>query len=196
MSISFIGKGLSIVISCDFVVHHDWMSFLAFWSMKKNLPDAKMALACRRLAQADIFNWARKCSVPLIFHNYETKEEIKDLILKNKKSKLTEPLLMISPNMAFLRDFEEAGFDTQGFRNNFDAEKIDGLVSEAKSQNTTVCCDYSGGWGNFVTNEWINKQSIPLSGVNFSAGIMSPNERRLAALWESATNMYQSISRG
>lgn len=196
MSISFIGKGLSILVTCDFVIHHDWMSFLTFWSMKKNLPDATMSIVCRRSINSDIFGWARKCSVPLVFYNYHDVEGAKNYMLGNPRSKLLDPVLVVPPNLLFVRDFEEAGFDTKVFENNFDALKIDGFISDAKSQNTTVCCDYSKGWGNFVANEWINKESMPLIGVNFSAGIMSPNERRIAALWESATNMYQSLSRG
>ena len=41
MKISSIGKGLSILICCDFTVPHDWMSFLTFWSVKKNLLSVK-----------------------------------------------------------------------------------------------------------------------------------------------------------
>lgn len=194
MSISYIGKGLSILICCDFIVSHDWMSFLTFWSIKKNLPDANISVICRRKANSDIFHWTRKCSIPLTFHTTESLSEIKELSLKNPKSKISEPVLLVKPNIVFLRDFDEAGFDSNIFKNH--SFEIEGLVSDVKSENTTVCCDYSDGWGNFVTSTWINKSSIPFSSVDYSAVIMSLNEKRFAALWESASKMYQSILRG
>lgn len=194
MSISSVGKNLSILICCDFIVPHDWMSFLTFWSIKKNLPDACIGIACKRKANADIFHWARKCSVPIIFHTLDSFSDIKEFALRNPKSKMNEPMLLVTPSVVFLRDFEEAGFDPVCI------EKcsfgIDGLVSDVKSQNPTVCCDYSDGWGNFVTSTWINKSSIPFSFADYSTGIMSSNEKRLAALWESASKMYQSLLRG
>ena len=151
-------------------------------------------MTCRRKAGADIFNWTRRCSIPLVLHTIDSLLEIKSFALKNPKSKITEPVLLVKPSVVFLRDFDEAGFNPNIFeKNSFD---IDGLISNIKSQNPTVCCDYSDGWGNFVTSTWINKSSIPFSAVDYSAGIMSPNEKRLAALWESASKMYQSILRG
>ena len=194
MSISSIGKGLSILICCDFIVAHEWMSFLTYWSVKKNLTDASVTVACRRGATADLFHWARKCSVPLIFHSLEDPNEIRQLCLRNPRAKLSEPLLIVRPSVVFVRDFEEAGFDVSRLQgSNFE---VDGLVSDARSDNTTVCCDYAGGWGNFNTSRWINRSSIPFSTEDFSARVMAPNEKRLAALWESASRMYQSIIRG
>ena len=194
MNISSIGKGLSILICCDFIVSHDWMSFLTFWSIRKNLPDATVSVVCKRRANADIFKWTRKCSVPIIFHTLDSVSDIKEFALRNPKSKVSEPVLLVKPSVVFVRDFEEAGFNPSVCdKNSFE---IDGLIANVKSQNPTVCCDYSDGWGNFVTSTWINKSSIPFSVVDYSTGTMSANEKRLAALWESASKMYQSILRG
>jgi hypothetical protein len=196
MSISYIGGGLSIIISCEYVVHHDWMSFLSFWSIRKNLPDAKLTIACRRGVSSDIFSWTRRCSVPIIYHKLDSNQEIKDFLLSNPRSKVENPVLIVLPEFIFLRDFDEADFDTSVLEHKFDYKEIPNLVSNIKTQNPTVCCDYSDGWGNFVTSEWINKASIPLYGIDYSKQAMSVNEGRLARLWESATTIYQSISRG
>ena len=200
MSISTVGNGLSIIISCDYTPHHDWMAFLCWYSMKKNLPDANIMVSCRRnISGCDILSWTRRCNLPLLFHKCQNAQDETEHILLNKKSKIALPVLHVPADFICLRDFDEGNFD----RSSFDALKIifandtPELVSDCKQENHTVFVDYKNGWGKFVTSSWINKFSTPLDTVSsYVKHGMTVNETRLGHLWESAARIYQSVSRG
>jgi len=61
------GKGLNILIHCNYLPHHDWMTFAAWYSIIKNLPDAEVSIYCDRskFVNMPIFSWAKK--IPTIF---------------------------------------------------------------------------------------------------------------------------------
>ena len=196
MSVSSVGNNLTVAIDCRYVSHHEWMSFLLYWSCVKHLPEAKVSLACNRhLMNLNIFNWCSRCDVPLIFHKFEDRTNLHEY-LKNHKTTKTEYVVLVDPHIVFLRDFEEASFDSNIFTKIKQISEVDGVVSDIKSENPSVCCNYSNGWGKFVTPNWINKNSIPFSDVNFADANMSINENRLARIWKSATKIYPKVSRG
>lgn len=196
MAISSIGNGLTIAINCDFVSHHEWMGFLQYVSILKHLPEAKVIITCRRrMIGMNIFNWCRRCNVHLLFHTSENISELHNFLKRNKALK-TECVLITEPNLVFLHDFEEVGFDKEIISKIKHISETDGLVSEIKSENSTVCCDYSSGWGKFVTANWINKNSIPFSTINFACAGMSVNENRLAKVWNAARKLYPNLARG
>jgi hypothetical protein len=197
MAVSSIGNGLTVVIECDFLPHHEWMSFLAYWSLKNNLPEAKAIVTCvRRDMNIDILNWPRKCNVPILFHKPMDQDNLSYFIATHPKIKVTQDFIFIKPTIVFLRDFEESSTNPDVFERGKNISEIQGIVSKINSENPTICCDYSEGWGKFVTSDWINKKSIPFSSVNFVDADMSLNENRLARLWKSATKIYPSVSRG
>ena len=99
----------------------------------------------------------------------------------NRSDPITEKKEVLEPNV---------------FERGKNISEIQGIVSKINSENPTICCDYSEGWGKFVTSDWINKKSIPFSSVNCVDADMSLNENRLARLWKSATKIYPSVSRG
>lgn len=64
------GGGLKIIISCDYVKHHHWMSYLSWFSFVKNLPDAEVSIMCKRgMDKYELFSWCYKFKVPIIFYN-------------------------------------------------------------------------------------------------------------------------------
>jgi hypothetical protein len=199
MEVSSLGDNLAILIKCDHAPHHDWMSFFCWYSISKNLPEAKVIVACSRGGEMnfDIFNWPKRCGVQFAYHNPGL-DTVK-FVLDNDKFETGTPLLVLEPCTACLRDFDEAQFDQSTLAKNevFKAKELSGLVSETKDENPSVFTDYSNGWGKFVTSSWINKASTPLvTGLSFFKPMMSVNESRLGKLWDRASLMYQSVSRG
>lgn len=195
--ISSLGNGLTVVIQSEYVPHHDWMSFLTYWSITKTLPDSKVACLCvREKMNMDIFNWPRKCKVPFAYHSPMSKEDLKEFVRKNPKVEKTESFLFVSPEIIFLRDFEEAQYSREKINGFVSISELDGIISAAKSENYTVCCDYSEGWGKFVASKWINKTIVPFSRIDFSCMGMTVNENRIARIWKSASKIYPSLSRG
>lgn len=68
-------------------------------------------------------------------------------------------------------------------------------VSPAKTDRQTCFVDYADGCGNFVTDEWINKDEIPFERAlrRFGTQNMTVNEMAVLALWESCHLVYQSV---
>jgi hypothetical protein len=197
MAISSFGNGLTIAICCDFVSHHDWMSFLTYWSIKRNLPEAEIIISSiRRDMDIDIFNWPRRCGSPLFYHRSMSENDLHYFLTTHPKNKIKQPVICVKPEVVFVRSFDEASFDPSIISGAKNISEVHDLISDVKSENHTVCCNYSDGWGNFVTSEWINKRTSPLLVGKYETAEMTVNEARLAKLWTSASKIYQSISRG
>lgn len=190
MKISPTGDGLNILIGCDYLPHHDWMSFLCWYSLSKNLPDAKVTVAChRRLMRYDFFGWTRKCKVPFILHK-ATDDEGQVATVDAR------PLLVIPPDVVCVRDFNESGFSPDVLADGVH-RLVDGLSCDCKEDKPCVFVTYPGGWGKFVTGSWINKMSCPFSvGVKYAQGNMTTNEVRIGRLWSAVTPLFQTVSRG
>ena len=198
MQVSSIGNGLTIIIGCDYLPHHDWMSFLCYRSISNTLPDAKVVVTCsRNRMNMDIYNWPRKCGIPITFHNSSLSANgIIEFVKKHPRVEKTENILLVSPELVFVRDFEEANFDMNTLKGDVCFSDLSNFTDSCKSENVTVCCDYKDGWGRFVTSKWINKTSVPLSTVDFVIAGMTVNENRIARIWKSASKLYPSLSRG
>ncbi len=60
------GNGLKILINCNYLPHHDWMTFVAWYSIIKYLPDTAITIYCDRskfVSNQSNFTWARKIPV-------------------------------------------------------------------------------------------------------------------------------------
>ena len=193
MKITSIGDGLTILISCDYFTHHSWMSYLCWYSLNKNLPDAKVIIGCNRTdCKYDLFRWTYKCKVPFILHKTTDFDGQIDAIKPNK------PCLVIPPEVMCVRDFDEANFSPNVF---FDEEKIykldDDLVCNCREDKSFVFASYNEGWGNFVTKTWIHNEGNPfLFGDRFNKGSLTPNEARIGKLWIASIPLFQIVSGG
>lgn len=197
MSISYTGDGLTIVIECDFVVHHDWMAFLCRYSMLKALPDARVIVSCNKQAvMMPIMYWPRRSQAELWLH--KRKERTLELEVIREKFSVEGPALFIPPDIVCLRDFDEANLNMTCFDEprDYDLCAIQGMVSSVKQQNPTVFVDYKDGWGSFVPATWINNNSVPLfvGADTFFINDMGVNEARLYRLWQSASGIFWSLS--
>jgi len=200
MMISNLGDGLTVHISCQQVPHHDWMSFLCWYSISRNLPEAKVVVTITRsVSSAYIGNWTRVSRVPFLMHREMSSVEEQNFVLTHPKSNSTNKILTVSPEYVCIRDFDESGISSCVFdeKNFYFLSEIQNLCGSCKDQNPSVFVHYNDGWGKFVISSWINKASSPLiSGVNLHTAGMTANEIRLGNLWEDAAKLYQSVLRG
>lgn len=192
MKISDTGNGLTIIIGCDYTVLHNWMSFICWYSLTKNLPDAKVIVACNRtLMKSTLFRWTQKCQVPFVLHK-PTDKQGQILIAQSIK-----PVLYIPADVICIRDFGEAGFSPNELSEEKEYFLNDKLVCDCKDNGACVFATYFNGWGRFVMSDWINRSSSPfISTVKFDSGNMTANELRISRLWRSATTLFQTVSRG
>lgn len=191
--ISYLGKGLNITISCDHVPGHNWMSYICYYSIKQNLPDANVNILCKRdNVTGNLFLWTKKLGVPFRMCNEES--------FANNISRQNKPSLIIPPYCVAVRDFEESGFKFDEVPEDYFKflEETD-LVCDARADGFCSFCNYKNGWGHFITEDWINKVECPLSTSilkRFSKKIMSLNERRVESLWNASLKLFQAVSGG
>ena len=172
--ISVTGEGLNILISCDYVRHHDWMTFAAWYSILKNLPDAQVKIICSRSdIREQFFNWPMKCKVPFVFYAGDGRPAAEHainlgLFLENTFFQITPEIMAVSF---------------------YDAKSL-GPVSVKSEENSTFV-SYFEGCGKFVSGEWINTHKNPfgLAGKLYSDDL-SLNEYRVLKLWEKCHRTY------
>lgn len=192
MKISDTGNGLTIIIGCDYTVLHNWMSFICWYSLTKNLPDAKIIIACNKAYMKSIlFRWTQKCQVPFILHKPTDKQG--QIFI----SQATKPVLYIAADTICVRDFGEAGFSPNDLSEEKEYFLDKSLICDCKEERACLFVTYSNGWGRFVTSEWINRVSSPFSSsmVKFDRGDMTANELRISKLWQTATLLFQTVAK-
>ena len=208
--ISSIGDNLNILISCNYTIHDNWMSFLCWYSLTKNLPQAKVVIACNRTmnsGNSELFGWTRKCNIPFELHKSTDREGQINLVLQ--KGIVVAPLLVLRPDTVAIRDFEESGFDTNILEGKvLKASDLPEICCEAMVPNSDrsstkhyekpcVFVTYSNGWGKFVTSSWIHKGGCPFTSENrYGHGNMTTNETRIGKLWSAVSPLFQTVSRG
>ena len=194
------GKNLSILIACDYTPCHHWMSFLAWYSFYRNIPEAKVAVVCNRfLMKYQLFDWTKRCDVPFALRKTDTiLSHAKYFIEKNI---ISFPILILSPDVVAVRELSDASVFNKSFsvsKATFLTEMTEpvdrhdnSLVFDVKGKDFETFMTYENGWGKFVTNSWINKEIHPIASLWEYEGVnMSPNERRLAELWKDFTPLF------
>ena len=70
MNITPDGDRLNILVTCDYSLHHDWMSFAAWYSIYKHMPDAKVAMLCARDLKDGYasYDWPYRCDIHFFQH--------------------------------------------------------------------------------------------------------------------------------
>lgn len=193
MQINSTGDGLNILIICDYVSHHNWMSYFCWYSINKNLPDAKVFVMCNRnlMQYEDLFAWTKKCNIPLKFCKSADLDTNINLAMQSFVSK---PVLVVNPDSVCVRDFDEANINQECFK---EINKLDDkFACDCKEERPCCFVTYSKGWGNFNTLSWINKTKVPFfSGIHFNKGILTSNEIRIGQLWNAATPLFRAVIR-
>lgn len=160
------GKGITFVIRCEATTNHNWMAFASWYSINKNLPDAKVVVAVKRSnASPELFRWVQKCGGTL--YRY-----------KNSLPKIEgDKIIEIEPTIMALRTFQ------------------DGEIVPAKSSEQATLVDYSEGVGRFVATEWIDKVLLPFPRATrrWATDMMSVNEVAILELWQKCGPLYEAL---
>lgn len=173
MTVESTGDGLIIIISCQHIPSHDWMSFAAWYSIRKNLPDANVVIICERgMALRPMFTWTYKCNVPVVQYG-------KDFNKQKLLEQFTGEILEISPTTMAVRDYDE---------------ERSGPV-KVQSEESTTFVDYSDGCGKFVVLKWINRFRGPFKSAvrRYDNGQLTMNELKVLKMWESCFAFYVVI---
>lgn len=191
--ISYYGENLNLVISCEHLPGHNWMSYLCWRSIKNCLPDANVFIICKRNnVTGNLFLWAKKLNI--FFKMYNEDNYLKTL------NNISLPIIVLPPYCLALRDFEECNLDpNKEIKNKINYLKETKLFCDSRGDDFNVFCSYKEGWGNFNTNNWLNKIESPLSRLfikRLEKNQMSLNEVKIKNFWLDSAPLFQAISGG
>ena len=94
MAITYTGDGLTVLIQCDYLLHHDWMGFLSRYSLMKYLPDAKVIVGVNRKEMlGPIMYWPRRSSATLFMHKVMGRDE--ESRIARQKFGVEGPMLLL-----------------------------------------------------------------------------------------------------
>jgi len=165
------GNDLGILIRCQQHPCHRWMSFAAWYSITKFLPDAMVAVyLIRAKPKLDSFVWPYKCRVP--FFQCESEADPFECINFAERKKFC-----IDSSVIAVRSYD----------GNLD-------ISSTKSDKLTTFVDYSEGCADFVMEQWINRLDAPFSKTKlFTNDDMTANEIAVLKLWERMRHFYTAL---
>lgn len=189
MKVSNIGNNLNILITCSYAPHYDWMTFLCWYSLTKNLPDAKIYIACNRnQIKQQWFSWINKCKIPFILHKVMSPEDQIEYAIHDKKIDL--PILIVPAEYICIKEFD----DNFAFEGKQQLEQAKDLFGNCKNENIYSFVEYKSGWGKFNTDAWINKPDCPfMTNLKYISGDMTANEIRIGQLWSKAASLYKGL---
>lgn len=205
--ISETGENLSVLICCDHVFAHDWMTFLSYYSFRTFLPDAKLAIACERNSLIyDLFKWAKR--LDLNFEIIKPKNKLEYLQYFQNKNKIDIPCLITTPDIICLKEWSVDFLPEQNknyIKNNF--MFIQNIKEEFVENENLYCCikenkishfaTYSNGWFDFNMSVWINKKDYPFyPSFHQNKNLMSFNEKKMYELWKSCSLLLEVLFRG
>jgi hypothetical protein len=182
------GNGLQVLILCEATGADNFLAFASVYSLQKHLPDAQLAIACKRPEQMmfDVFPWAYKLGIPFFYYQ---KNEPTAVAIKRNYLKL--PILTLSCDIMCLSPFDQEILDR------IDPNGItDGcsLANSVKSQDLSSLCSIQEGCGSFVPASWIHKGGHPFGQTNlYGRGNLTRNEKRVFDLWKKLCPVYDGI---
>lgn len=162
------GENLLLIIKCEYLPHNDWMSFFTWYSIQKNLPDAKVLILCKRnVYKQSLFNWTYKYKVPIF---------------------------QISSNF---NDYSKIGADDsfhkieltceQAAINTFDEKNL-GLDEE---KEFCTFFNYFNKCGSFKGQNWVDSLNSPFKKHNeFITDDISLNEFKILKLWKDCYKLF------
>ncbi len=190
--VSSTGQNLDILINAQ--VSTDWQTFATWFSVKKNLPEAKITLACMRNGETpfQLFQWAKRLNQKVLMYNrlqpgpnhLETMPALIEATgLMEKKVLVLEPYTMaICPlNTELLEQINPGG-----------PCSYDGYWKEAKdTKELWPLIGYTKGVG-----KWLHKsKGCPFSSAGgLASDEMTVNEHRIIDLWKRMTTLFSSVS--
>jgi len=208
---------LSVVIATE--TSKDWQTFSTWYSFYKNMPEAKVCIACMRNGQLPfmLYQWAKRLKIPSFHYNPFSEDEkcnwIKALTISKSRGYLTDNVLIVRPLTIALEPIEITKIitdriineDTWFLKNPRPSDILNGYMLKDDDFSTSdeiLCYDakttedikplvsYTKGCG-----KWIDT----LKGCPFSnaAGLVSDNmtvnENRIIELWQKMASLYSAV---
>lgn len=169
--ISKTGEGLNILIDASYSEHHEWMTLASWYSIRKNLPDAKVAIAVTRgLHSAMLYEWVYRSRAEFFQHSSEV-DPLKVAVERKMLDEDPKLLLKMEPDVIAVRPF--------------DADWI-GPFDVKESDCPATLVSYLQGCGKFVLSEWIHKKERPFEMAlrRFGTNSITVNEKKVFEIWE------------
>jgi hypothetical protein len=167
------GDGLSIIVACNYLPHHNWMAFASCYSILKNLHDAELNVCCDKSQRTcgELFKWASKMGINF---SYEKPKVVGAENLDIVKTPKLPILQFISCDTMAVRDWQNAPD-----------------IADAKSNDDCTFVTYREGCGNFELASWIDSLEAPFIKVpQLRTQEMSINEMKVFDLWEKILPIY------
>lgn len=161
---------LTVIIQCEYTPGDNWMAFASWYSMRKNLPEAEVVVACKRgVAKKQYFCWPRRGNINFFMYS--------DSYTWNR-----DKIITIHPRVMALNPYDPS---------------LEGPMN-VKSNLRATFADYSEGCGSFVVSQWINRDVGPFQEAvkRFSTPEMSVNETKLLTLWQQSYGLYSTLEGG
>ena len=75
--ISPTGDGVTLAIKCNYLPHHNWMVMSSWYSLLKNLPDAKFMILCDKSKSSpiELFTWCVKLDLEFYYTSPDSSHE-------------------------------------------------------------------------------------------------------------------------
>lgn len=167
-----LGDGLRVVIRCESTSLHSFLSFAAWYSFAKNMPDAHVLLSCCRPSEprVDAFRWAYRLGVPVFYRS--------------------NPGFEIAPDVMCLGPLDDASLHA------ISAGKTVGEIAiPAKSDAIACLCSLSGGVGTFLPSRWEGRGGHPFGrSDHYARGPLTVNEVKIFSLWRRMCSLYESVT--
>lgn len=219
--ISSSGENLEILIVCDYSLQNDWQTFALWYSIYKNLPDAKVSVLCSRnfIGKEACFCWPYKANIRFFqFPNLEKHYLLENLnlmtalLLALHESFVKPPLLVMQGNHICIRSLQEetlrylnrterakAGniyyFNNLEYTTNLNIlntdSQIPNLAGHASDNTFSSFVDYSK-FDKFDLHEWSDKPLPPFYFCRrFALPTASVNTKRVLVLWDRMKAAYE-----
>ena len=159
---------MHVVIECNYLPGHDWISFACWYSIYENLPDASVEVYVERsFPKWTLFNWPRKINVPLKFGKN------KNINNQTGKKVISVPFCTMA-----VRSYNK-----------------DSIVSDIRSENFSTFVTYLNRCAGFNTDRWINSLRAPFDDAErkFRTLDCYADEIKVLKQWERMLMLHSSL---
>lgn len=172
------GEGLSIIVDSSYSKHHDWMSLASWYSIRKNLPDAKVTVGVTRgLHGSELFAWPWRFGVD--FFQHSNKYNVMEVARSRGFFEDSIMQIKIDPDVMAVRSFNSEWVGPYSVKEDCFATFV----------------SYREGCGAFVPSKWINRRDNPFTGAMkaFAKGDLTVNEKRVFEIWEKLSLLANTL---
>lgn len=205
------GTGVSVLINSKYDYFHNWMSYAAWYSLQRNLPGAKVALAVpRRGLDLMLYHWAYRCDIRfMMYRNVEKMNKMFAVYLALKRNLVRQPLIVMDADVMALGELELPSVDfavddNVWYFNNQPVEKFEEAINKGGDVSLfgdgpvfgSTFANYRWKCGNFLKKNWLRGKVKPPfnAGDAFRSHDLSLEESKIIDLWNQMGDMYDFLN--